>query len=906
MENNEEKTKSPKVNQQALDEYMEKMSKTLLEKKTLNPDHVIDNLEEKAIVKEVEESEPEVDETSEASEVETADAETDSVEETKTTRKRQKSSQNGGGDEGNGNGSDRLIYKSLAAVMHDSMMPYTEHVILDRALPRVEDGLKPVQRRILYTMIELGLEPDKPHKKSARIVGDCLGKYHPHGDSSVYDAMVRLAQPHNLRMPLVDGHGNFGSVDGDPAAAYRYTEARLRPLALEMVKDIDKETVKFVLNFNDELKEPETLPGKFPNLLVNGATGIAVGLTTSIPPHNLGEVIDGVIAYIDNPKITLKEIMKHIKGPDFPTGGYLLAGEELISAYETGKGKVAMRAKLHTENQGEKKNIVITEISYQVNKAKLLQDINELREEKKQTVLGQIAEVVDESDRSGMRGVIKLKKDANVEKIIRELYKQTSLQLNFSINMIAIANGKPEQMGLIKIISYFTEYQRDIIYKRSKYELEQAKEREHILEGLIVAIKNIDEVVKIIKKSANTTEARQKLKDKFNLSDRQAQAILDMRLARLTSLEVYKLEQELKEVKELIKRLTAIINSKKLQLDIVKQELTAIKRAYKDDRRSEIVKSFDNFEIPDEDDEKPAQDVVVAFTVNGMIKRIPMKNYSMSQKEFNDKTTEFDLYSNLYYTETDKTILVFTNKCNCFKINVDQIPECKLREKGTPVKNVLKGFTGDETAIFAIPFKEALPAGQLVFFTKQGMVKKTDLTEYALLKSAFQGAKLKDDDEIINIEMFNEKATMLFVTKQGMVLNAEAKDVPLQGRISGGVKGINLADGDECAWAGQAETAGCVALVTNLGNGKRVKVKDIDLMARYRKGLKLLGLNAGEEIVFAKLIEDASTNLIFKIDEELSVKYVDKIGIEPRTGKGKSLTRLAKSERISSVWEFKK
>ena len=477
---------------------------------------------------------------------------------------------------------------SLDEVLHNSMMPYAEHVILDRALPRVEDGLKPVQRRILYTMYELGLTPDKPHKKCAKIVGDCLGKYHPHGDSSVYDALVRMAQDFNMRMPLVNGHGNFGTVDGDTAAAYRYTEARLEQLALELLRDIDKDTVDFSLNFDDSLMEPNTLPGRFPNLLVNGATGIAVGLATNIPPHNLGEVIDGTIAMIDNPKISLKEMMKHIKGPDFPTGAQIVGGEELENAYATGRGKIRVRANISLETDGAKRSIVIKEIPYQVNKANLLKKIADLKEDKKEEAFADIAEVVDESDRTGMRAVVRLKKDADANKICALLLKYTDLETTFGINMVAIAGGKPKQMGLLEILSYYINYQREVILRRSRYDLERAKERAHILEGLIIAVLNIDEVVRIIKNSANTPEARQNLRARFQLSEIQANAVLDLRLARLTRLEITKLQEELEQLRRLIKELTAIIGSKKLQMEVVKTELTEIKKKYKNARRTGI------------------------------------------------------------------------------------------------------------------------------------------------------------------------------------------------------------------------------------------------------------------------------------------------------------------------------
>ena len=448
----------------------------------------------------------------------------------------------------------------LEKVLHSSMLPYAEFVILDRALPRVEDGLKPVQRRILYTMNEMGLTPDKPHKKSARIVGDCMGKYHPHGDSSVYDAMVRMAQQFNMGKTLVNGHGNFGSVDGDPAAAMRYTEARLEPLALELLRDIDKETVSFSLNFDDSLKEPDVLPGRFPNLLVNGSSGIAVGLATNIPTHNLEEVINGVVAYIDNPAITLEEMMQHIPSPDFPTGGTIIANE-LIQAYKTGRGKISIRAKLNLEQTDNgKTNIVITELPYQVNKAQLLRKIAELREEKKEE-LASIDHVADESDRTGMRAVIRVKKDGNIPAILKVLTKYTDLEVTFGINMVVIADGKPQQLGLLDIIRHYVKYQQQVVLKRTLFDLHQAEQRCHVLEGLIVAVQNIDEVIAIIKQSDGTSDARERLMARFSISEIQAQAILDLRLARLTKLEIFKLEKELADLKKLIKKLTAISKS---------------------------------------------------------------------------------------------------------------------------------------------------------------------------------------------------------------------------------------------------------------------------------------------------------------------------------------------------------
>ncbi|NLZ25709.1 MAG: DNA topoisomerase 4 subunit A, partial [Clostridiales bacterium] len=446
--------------------------------------------------------------------------------------------------------------------MHDSMMPYSEHVILDRALPRVEDGLKPVQRRILYSMHEMGVTPDKPYKKSARIVGDCMGKYHPHGDSSIYGALVKMAQGFNMRMRLVDGHGNFGSVDGDPPAAMRYTEARLSTLALELLRDIDKDTVAWNPNFDDTLKEPVMLPGRFPNLLVNGASGIAVGLATNIPPHNIEEVIDGIIAYIDNPSIKLKDMLKIIKGPDFPTGGFIIPVDPLESIYQTGKGKIKIRARVHIEDdKSDKKNIVITELPYQVSKSELLTRIADLREQHKEILSG-ISDIVDESDKSGIRAVIKTKREADVDGIAEFLFKRTNLEVNYSVNMVAIADGKPEQMGLMDILRYYVNYQREIIRRRTAFDLKVAKKREEIVKGLLIAIKNIDEVIKIIKTAPSVAAAKAKLRERFDLSEEQAQAIVDMRLKALTRLEVDKLEEELRQLQKSIKELTEILGSK--------------------------------------------------------------------------------------------------------------------------------------------------------------------------------------------------------------------------------------------------------------------------------------------------------------------------------------------------------
>ena len=787
-----------------------------------------------------------------------------------------------------------LIQSPLEEVMPNSMMPYAEFVIMDRALPRVEDGLKPVQRRILYTMYELGITPDKPHKKCARIVGDCMGKYHPHGDSSVYDAMVRMAQDFNMRMTLVNGHGNFGSVDGDRAAAMRYTEARLEPLALELLKDLEKDTVKFNLNFDDSLKEPDTLPGRYPNLLVNGSSGIAVGLATNIPPHNLGEVIDGVIAYIETPSIKLKELMKYIKGPDFPTGGYIIA-EELEQAYATGRGKILMRAKINIEQaENDKKNIVISELPYQINKATLLKKIADLRENKKDILSG-IADIADESDRNGMRAVIKLKKDADTEKILSVLFKNSDLECTFGINMVAIADGKPKQMGLIDIISYYVEYQRSIIYKRTKYDLNQAKERCHILEGLIVAVRNIDEVIAIIKAADNVTDARNKLKSRFSLSEKQAQAILDLRLARLTKLEIFKLEEELKELHELIQKLTSICDSKKLQMDIVKDELLQIKKQYKDARKSQIVNSADNIKIEKFDDVKTPSSYYFIVSEEGRIKKVTEKNYNMTQKTVGEKTAENDLINFKLFTKSDKELLMFGNKGNCFKLDMERLSENRLKDKGVLLKDLFEDC-GNEKIIAAFELEEKPPKGSLIFLSRDGYIKKTDWSEYYVSKAMFQGAKLKDNDEIINVSNDINDSTIIFVTKEGICLNAYKNDVPSQGRISGGVRGIQLNDGDYVEYAEQIDNEGELIIMLKNGYSKRVITSQIDPMARYRKGVKIADTSKKNNIIFANYVKEPY-DLICESTENIMIGFSSEdIIIDSRTNKGKLLPQLRKTE----------
>ena len=783
-----------------------------------------------------------------------------------------------------------LLTKPMEVVLHESMMPYAEHVILDRALPRVEDGLKPVQRRILYSMYEQGNLPDKPTRKSARIVGDCMGRYHPHGDSSIYDAMVRMAQPHVMNVPLIIGQGNFGNIDGDSAAAMRYTEAKLSPMAVELLRDIDKDTVRFSNNFDDTTKEPDMLPGRYPNLLVNGASGIAVGLATNIPPHNFCEVIDGTVAFIDNRHITLQQMMKIIKGPDFPTGGYIIPGEGLAQAYETGKGKIMLRAKMHIEvAPGDKRNIVITEIPYGLSKADLLIKIGALKDDKKDLFAG-ISEIVDESDKEGMRAVIKLRKDCDPQKMVALLYKHSQLETSYGINMVAIADGKPQLMGLLDIIAYYVSYQREVVLRRCKYELEHAKERAHIVEGLVIAVQNIDEVIKIIKNAASTTDARNKLKQAFALSERQAQAILDLRLARITKLEVNKLVNELEELQRTIARLQVVINSKREQMELIKSELLAIKRAYKVARRSEMCKTEKDAIVPSETDEKPVEPVVMGITADYSIKRIPLKNFNLTNKDAVNES-DSEILINALEAKSDEKVMFFSNFGNCFRIDIEKLPEVKYRDNGFKLSKFFPEAQPGEipVSMFVMP-RDSMPSGELLVFTRQGFVKRSSWQEYQLLKSQFQGYKGREGDEVFRVETVREATEIFYVTNRGGCTRFDVSEVPLQGRVAGGVHCINLADDEYVVFGGQVEAAkgSSVVMVTNKGFLKRLDVTEISKHARNCKGAKGIefGTN-GTSIVYANYFTPTSPKIaIFDKANTLVVDPAD-VSVESKNHKGK-------------------
>ncbi len=732
---------------------------------------------------------------------------------------------------------ENILSVPMEEVMHMSMIPYAEHVIMDRAIPRVEDGMKPVQRRILFTMNELGITPDTPYRKCARIVGDCLGKYHPHGDSSVYDALVRLAQDFSMRGTLVDGHGNFGSVDGDSAAAMRYTEARMTPLAMLMLKDIDKDTVPFRLNFDDTLKEPDMLPASFPNLLVNGAGGIAVGLATNIPPHNLRESINAVIAQIDNPDITVDELMQIIPAPDFPTGGILLNTPELRAAYETGRGKLLLRAKTHIEDgTAGRKLIVITEIPYQVNKSAMLEKILRLSEEKK-AALGCIYDIRDESDRTGMRAVIELRRDADVDKVLAYLFKYSDMQVTFGVNMVAIADGKPRLLSLRRMIRYYIRHRKNVITARTQYELDKAKARAHILEGLMIAVDNLDEVIQLIRKSENPKAAKAGLMERFGLTEIQAQAILDMRLQRLTGLEILALRKEYAELLKTIAELEAILNDEKKLMNVIKKELRAVADQFGDDRRTTIEEVHNVVEALVKE-EKVAEEALVTFSREGYLRRSWPKAKKAAQPE-DGQPDDPPVYS--FETDTEHTLFFFTNIGNCYQLNVGALPEMnKPKDRGSLLSGVLAGLENGEEPVYLMcaTAEELNSLPDLLFVTSRGQLKRSAASEYAVKRSKFGALNLREGDSLHAVLSLDVSSDVLMISETGMCIRFHADQVPAMGRVSGGVKGMTLDLSDRILWVGQPAAADQLLLFTERGFGKRVPYTDYEPQARGGKGVK--------------------------------------------------------------------
>ncbi len=807
----------------------------------------------------------------------------------------------------------KIIDGTFEQVLHDSMLPYSEYVILDRALPRVEDGLKPVQRRILYTMLELGTTPDKPHRKSARIVGDCLGKYHPHGDSSVYGAMVKLAQPFNTKMLLVDGHGNFGSVDGDSAAAMRYTEARMTPFALEMLRDLDKDTVPMMLNFDDSLEEPEVLPSRVPNLLVNGANGIAVGLATNIPPHNLGEAIDGIVAYIENKDISLEEMMKYIPAPDFPTGGIIVDNQGIYDAYSTGKGKIVVRAKIHTEDEGGRTNIVITEIPYQVNKASLLSRINELRDINKD-LFGNIQDIVDESDRTGMRCVIKLKKEADVDTMIALLLKKTDLQTNFSANMTAIVNNRPMQLGLLDIIKHYVEFQREVIYKRSKYDLDVAEKREHILEGLLKAVNNIREVVDIVLDSKTYTEAKDRLRMRFDLTEKQAIAVLDIPLKRLNKLDINKMLEEQKELMEKIKYLTGITNSKTKQYNVVKKELLEIKKKYPSPRQSEIIHESLIADVEVDLNAKIKKEGFVVLHYNGNIKFVLDKGYNLASKSIVNCNAQ-DLSKKVIKTDSEAMLFGITSKGNAVTFPVSALGEDKWKSRGISVNKFAKVDSDD---ILVQIFTESEVKGKkLLLITQMGMAKYVDLEEFTFDKKSLTNAMaFKDeDDRLVAVELVTPpevddgtreaRGFILSVTQNGMALTSY-DDIPTQGRKASGVKLMRFDDDDKLIFATHTDASGEIVLVMDSGYAKRIILGTIEPRMRMAKGNKIFDNKIGE-CVFIDVVTTPYDFAIVLPNGEVKSINTEQIGIEDRANKGKNIIKIvSKDKNIMTIGDAKR
>lgn len=738
---------------------------------------------------------------------------------------------------------DKVQDVDLIKTMEDSYIDYAMSVIASRALPDVRDGLKPVQRRILYSMIELNNGPDKPHRKCARIVGDTMGKYHPHGDSSIYGALVNMAQDWSTRYPLVDGHGNFGSVDGDGAAAMRYTEARLSKISMEMLADINKNTVDFVPNFDETEKEPVVLPSRYPNLLVNGTTGIAVGMATNMPPHNLREVIDAVVKLIDNQveeerDTTIDEILEIIKGPDFPTGATILGTRGIEEAYRTGRGKIRVRAVTNIETLANgKSQIIVTELPYLVNKARLIEKMADLVRDKK---IDGITNIADHSSREGMRICIELRRDANANVILNQLYKHTQLQDTFGVIMLALVeNNQPKVLNILELLQYYLKHQEEVVTRRTQYDLNRAQERAHILEGLLKALDNIDEVIRIIRGSRNTQEAKQGLMERFALSDAQAQAIVDMRLRTLTGLEREKLEAEYKELMEKIRYLQAILADRKLLLRVIREEILTISEKYGDDRRTSI--GFDEYDISMED-LIPKENTVITMTKMGYIKRMTVDNFRSQNRGGKGikgmQTIEDDYIDELLMTTTHHFLLFFTNMGRVYRMKAYEIPEASRTARGTAIINLLQ-LQPEESITAVIPIREYKEGNYLLMATKNGLVKKTPVMDYAnVRKIGLAAISLRDDDQLIEVKLTDGKKDVILVTKFGQCIRFKESDVRSTGRISMGVRGINLMDHDEVIGM-QLNTQGdYLLIVSEKGYGKRTSVREFALQLRGGKGVK--------------------------------------------------------------------
>ncbi len=796
---------------------------------------------------------------------------------------------------------DRLIPINLEQEMKRSFISYAMAVIINRALPDVRDGLKPVHRRILYAMNELGMTPDKPFRKCARIVGDVLGKYHPHGDSAVYDAMVRLAQDFSTRYLLVEGQGNFGSVDGDGAAAMRYTEARMSKLSVHLLGEIDKDTVDFYPNFDETLMQPAVLPSRYPNLLVNGSSGIAVGMATNIPPHNLREVVNGVICMIDNPDANLDDLMEHIKGPDFPTGGVILGRSGIREAYHTGHGRIITRAKTEIEPMPNGRNrIVVTEIPYMVNKARLVEKIAELVHEKR---LEGISDIRDESDRKGMRIVLELKKDVQPTIVLNYLYKHTQMQETFGVNMLALVNGKPEVLSLREMLYHYIQHQKDVVTRRTKYDLDKAQQRAHILEGLLKALDHIDEIVHIIRSSKDTSVARQALMEKFEFSEKQAQAILDMRLGRLTGLEREKLQEEYAEIEKTIAELSAILADETLLMNVIKQEISAIRDKFGDDRRTELTAIEGEIDIADLIQQ---EDMVVTLTHYGYVKRLPKYTYRAQNRGGKGvmamTTREEDYAEQLRVMNTHDDIMFFTNLGRVYTLKCFQIPEAGRTARGTAIVNLLQ-LTGGEKVTTMIPMPDETEGHYLMMATRDGMIKKTPMEEFEnLRKSGLIAITLKEDDELVDVELTDGTRELLIGSRLGKAIRFSEDHIRATGRSSMGVSSMRLDDGDTVISMAVIEDGAQVLGITANGYGKRTEVDEYREQGRNGKGIIAMNLTDKTGPLAAQLLVQPEEDILLITDDGTIIRTsVADIRVCGRNTQGVRLMRVAEGSQVVGV-----
>jgi DNA gyrase subunit A len=795
----------------------------------------------------------------------------------------------------------RVVPINIEDEVKKSFIDYAMSVIVARALPDVRDGLKPVHRRILYAMNNAGYTPDKPYRKSATTVGEVLGKYHPHGDTAVYDTMVRMAQDFSYRYPLVDGHGNFGSVDGDSAAAMRYTEARMSKISMELLRDLEKETVDFIPNYDESLKEPSVLPAKFPNLLVNGVNGIAVGMATSIPPHNLGEVIDCVVATIDNPEIELEEMMKHIKGPDFPTHGIIMGREGIRKAYATGRGKVIVRANAEIEQMaGNKSRILITEIPYQVNKASTIEKIAELVKDKK---IEGISDLRDESDRTGMRIVIELKRDVNANIILNQLYKHTQLQDTYSIIMLALVNGQPKVLNLGEIIRHYIAHQIDVFTRRTEFDLRKAEARAHILEGLRIALDNIDEIIKIIRGSKTVAEAKLSLMERFGLSELQSDAITEMRLRTLTGLERGKIEEEYLGLIKDIEYYRSLLSNQFKMMMVIKEELLELKKKYGDERRSRITASLE--ELNDEDFIEE-HEVAVTITHFGYVKRLPSDTYKSQRRGGKGitglQTREDDFVEHLFITSTHNYILFFTNKGKMYKLKTYEIPEAGRQAKGTALVNLLQ-LDPDEKVSAVINIKDFQDGKYLIFMTKHGLVKKTELEEYETSRNTgITAITLLEQDELISVKLTRGTTELITVTREGMSIRFDENDVRSMGRGTQGVKGINLSKNDVVIGMDIIEEAADLLVISEKGFGKRTDLDEYRIQSRGGKGILTSKItNRTGELVGMKIVKENDEIMLINTSGIIIRINVNEISELGRSTQGVKVMRVDESDSIVSI-----